>query len=259
MRQAGLLVASFIVTLTLLSGGFFVMQAFAPAPTPTPAPTPAPTVAPTPAPSPTARPTAAPAATPSAEPTALATSAPSPTGAGATSRPSAAPTAEPTPAPTVAPSPVESASASPAASASAPAGPEGKIQVVVLGSQYVNSAVPPNGSVKLGNGGVITFQTDRTISEQLEMDWELPQSAIPAGFMIRSMDVRICGTGKGDFWETYGPEGSTPDEIEFKPPQADGCWHFAGAPGPDTTVKAMIRLQSAMTITRLEYTVTVSK
>ena len=211
MRQAGLLVASFIVTLTVLSGGFFVLQAVNP-----PTPTPAPTVAPT-------------AAAPTAAPTARA----------ATPAPTAAPTAASLPAASV--------------------GPTGKIQVVVLGSEYVNADVGANGTLTRGNGGVITFTTDRTISAQLEIDWEMPASAIPPGFTLRSVDVRICGSGTGDFWETYGPTGSNPDEAELTRPAADGCWHYEGAPGPDTTVRAIIRLASTMTITRLEYTATVSK
>ncbi len=261
MRQAGLLAASFIVTLTVLSGGFFVMQAFTPSPTAPPAPTAAPAT-----PAPTAAPivTATPAATASPAPTAPPAASPATTPASATPAPSPAATAVPTPVRTAAPSATASASTSatasgsPAASA-VPTGPEGRIQVVVLGSQYSNSTVPSNGSVKLGNGGLVTFRTDRTISDPLELDWDLPESAIPAGFTIRSIDVRICGTGSGDFWETYGPTGSTPDEMEVTAPQADGCWHYTGAPGPETTVKAAIRLNSTMTVARIEYTVTVSK
>lgn len=71
------------------------------------------------------------------------------------------------------------------------------------------------------------------------------------GFTLRSVDVRICGSGSGDFWETYGPEGSDPVEHEVAAPDADGCWHYNGAPGPDTAVKAIIRLASTMTISRV--------
>lgn len=130
---------------------------------------------------------------------------------------------------------------------------------MVLGSEYVNADVPANGKVTRGNGGSLTMTTDRTISAQMEVHWELPASKIPPGFRIVSVDVRMCGTGTGDFWESYGPEGSTPDEHELTQPERDGCWHYTGAPGPDTTVKAIIRLASTMTISKLEYVATVTK
>ena len=69
----------------------------------------------------------------------------------------------------------------------------------------------------------------------------------------------VCGSGSGDFWEAYGPPGSSPDEYEVVPPSADGCWHFNDAPGPDTTVLVKLRLASTMTISRLEYVLTVSR
>jgi hypothetical protein len=72
------------------------------------------------------------------------------------------------------------------------------------------------------------------------------------------MDVLVCGTASGDFWESYGPQGSDPTEYEVVPPESDGCWHYRDAPGPDTTVKAFVHLATTFTITRIEYTVTVS-
>jgi len=131
--------------------------------------------------------------------------------------------------------------------------------VIVLGSQYVASVVPSNGKVTAGTGGSVTMTLDRSVSNEIELDYELPPDRIPAGFTITSMNVRICGSASGDFWEAYGPPGSDPTEYEVIQPASDGCWHFTGAPGPDTTVKAFVHLATTMTITRVEYTVTVTR
>ena len=93
----------------------------------------------------------------------------------------------------------------------------------------------------------------------MEVTWELPAEAIPAGYRIISIDTAVCGAGSGDFWESYGPAGSDPEEQEVIAPAADGCWHYNGAPGPDTTVKAIIRLASVMAITRIDYVVTLTR
>jgi hypothetical protein len=241
MRQAGLLVGGFVITLAVLAGAFFGVQQITGGPSATASPTPAPTTAAVGSPSP--RPTLAP------------TPAPTPA-------PTVEPTSTPSPQPTATPTPATAAPATPAATASLPApsvGQTGKIIVVVLGSQYTAANVPGNGKITPGNGGVITMTTDRTISEELDVAYNFPEGQIPAGFTIRSLDVRICGTGSGDFWETYGPPGSNPDEYEITRPATDGCWHYLGAPGDDTTVKAIIRLNTTMTITRVEYTATVSR
>jgi hypothetical protein len=137
--------------------------------------------------------------------------------------------------------------------------PGGRIVVSVLGRDYATANVAGHGTLTQSTDGSITIQTDRTYAEQTEVDWELPADAIPAGATIRSLDVRVCGKGSGDFWESYGPDGSDPIEEEVTPPQADGCWHYTGAPGHDTVVKVYIRLASTMTITRVEYTATVSR
>ena len=74
--------------------------------------------------------------------------------------------------------------------------------------------------------------------------------------MIVNVDVRICGRGEGDFWEVYGPDGGDPFEYEVLPPQADGCWHFNGAPGHDLSVIGAVMLRSRMTIEFVEYAIT---
>jgi hypothetical protein len=128
----------------------------------------------------------------------------------------------------------------------------------VPGNQYINSAVPSNGSVTSNADGSVTMKLDRTVSDEIELDYIVPADRIPAGKTITNMDVLVCGTASGDFWESYGPQGSDPTEYEVVPPESDGCWHYRDAPGPDTTVKAFVHLATTFTITRIEYTVTVS-
>jgi hypothetical protein len=234
MRQAGLLVAAFVVTLSVLTGLFFVLGGGPGAPAPTPSPLPTATVSPTI--QPTKRPTPAPTAT----------VAPTPE---LTASPTRAPTAAPaTPAPAT-PAPSAAASSAPQASGNGP------LVIVEKGTDYVDSDIPAHGTLTSLPDGSITFTTDRTYAFQAEVQWQLPDGSIPTNRTVSSIDVRICGIGSGDFWESYGPDGSDPVEYEVTSPDPDGCWHYNGAPGDDTTVKAIIRLGSTMTIRTVEYTV----
>ena len=67
---------------------------------------------------------------------------------------------------------------------------------------------------------------------------------------------KFMGDGFLAYWIV---QSASPDEYEVVPPSADGCWHFNDAPGPDTTVLVKLRLASTMTISRLEYVLTVSR
>jgi hypothetical protein len=100
----------------------------------------------------------------------------------------------------------------------------------------------------------VRLETTRTISAQLMVTWFLPEGSIPADTVVTGVDVAVCGSGDGDFYETYGPEGSDPMEHEVEQPDPDGCWHYAGAIGDDTSVIAIIRLASHLIIDRVEYT-----
>jgi hypothetical protein len=240
MRDAPLLVGSFGLTLALLLAVYIALGALsgegAPTPTIPPAATPSELSAgspqpirtpptPTPNPSPTVSASAAPSATPTATPTEN-PAATSPT------RPTA------TPAPSV--------------------GPGQQLEVVVAGSAFTEAEVPPNGTLRKLSGGAVLLELDRTFSEPLTLTYRLPATSIPAGRSVRRIDVKVCGAGSGDFWETYGPFGSEPFEYEVTPPGPDGCWLFTGGTIRDTTVLASIRLASKMRIDRIVYLVTLN-
>ncbi len=243
VRQAVLLVATFGVTIAVLSAGFLVLQsAGGPGPSQSaeatlPLATLDPTQAATTQAAPT-RPAASVALVPGHTASPLATRSPAPTGvAPATGAPQ--PTRSPSPAPSM--------------------DPAGRIDVVVRGTDYVSADVPSNGTLTRAANGVLTMTTTRLISAQLEVEWELPPDAIPPGYTLQQLDVKVCGTGNGDFWETYGPEGSEPVEHEATPPDRDGCWSYRGALGPDTKVIAIVRLGTTMVIQRIEFAATVSR
>jgi hypothetical protein len=125
----------------------------------------------------------------------------------------------------------------------------------VDGNDYVSATVPSNGKVtKTSNGAVL--ETTRDHSDSLEVTYNLPRRALPRGASIHSVDVRICGSGEGDFYEVYGPPDAEPNEYEVTPPNPDGCWHFNGATGSDLSVVAATMLQSRMLIEKIEYVVT---
>ena len=135
--------------------------------------------------------------------------------------------------------------------------PDGRILYTLRGDEYDDVDVPEDGKFTEKPDGSVLMETTRLRSYQLIVTYVLPDDVIPPGSRITRIDTRVCGSGEGDFWETYGPEGGDTLEQEVSAPGADGCWHYQNAPGFDTSVIAIIRLQSKMTITKVEYTVTV--
>ena len=136
--------------------------------------------------------------------------------------------------------------------------PDGRLVYTLRGDEYDTADVPENGILREGPDGSINMQTTRLLSYQLIVTYVLPEKVVPAGKRIVGIDTRVCGSGEGDFWETYGPEGSDTLEHEVSAPGRDGCWHYRNAPEIDPSVIAIIRLQSSMTITRVEYTITIA-
>lgn len=226
-----LMAGAFGLTLAVLGGTFMALQSLAREPerplrTATPSLVALPSIAPTPFQ------TRHPAGTPRP----LTTRPPTPTRKPAPTPSDGRPAA--TPAPTTAPS--------------VTAG--GTITVVVPGDQYELADVPENGTVTPLPGGAVRLETTRIISAQLMVTWFVPEGSVPEGTTITGVDVAVCGSGDGDFYETYGPEGSDPMEHEVEPPDADGCWHYNDAIGDDTSVIAITRLASHLIIERVEYT-----
>ena len=131
--------------------------------------------------------------------------------------------------------------------------------MTVLGADYVDSAIAPNATATRLADGSVLLQSTRMYSYPTTLTYTLPGDRLPPGTHITGiLATKVCGSASGDFWESYGPDGSEPTEHEFGPPQPDGCWHYGAAPGPDTTVTVGMRTQTTYTITRVEYTVTVS-
>ena len=248
-RQPFILAASFSVTFAVLVGGLFAYQAVA-TPATTPAPTsivagplltPPPTVKPIVSSRPSVLPVVeAPAA--SAQPTAIASPAASNSGT-ATMAPLRSPANTTAPA---TPSPQSSG------------GPGRTLVVTVQGTDYVDAQIPQNGTITKMPDGSVRLETTRMYSDPMVVTYELPADRLPTGTRILGIQgTKVCGSATGDFWESYGPDGSDPTEHEFGPPQPDGCWHYGPAPGPDTTVTVGQRTQTVYIITKIEYTVTI--
>ena len=166
----------------------------------------------------------------------------------ATAEPSTAPSGPPgasTPAATSRPTPPRASVA-----------PGNTIEVVVLGHEYVESDVATNGKITLTPSAGILMTSTREISTTTSVTYKLPGGSLPAGTTIKRLDVAICGKGEGDFWETYGPADADPSEHEVTSPDADGCWHYLGSNGKDTTAKAIIEKQSTLRIDKVVYTIT---
>ena len=236
-RQTVLMGGAFALTFALLAGAFVGLQELGRDPDRPLLMTPGPTLIAVASVPPSVRPTRHPAGTPRPQTTRPPTPTRKPT-ADRTAKPSGAPSAAPTAAPSTVP---------------------GDPLVVVLGGdQYEVADVPDNGKLTRHPDGSITIETTRDYSFQLMVTWFLPTDAIPAGARIARLDTRICGSGGGDFWESYGPEGGETLEAEVSGPGPDGCWHYPNAPGWDSSVIAIIRLQSSMTITTVEYVVTLA-
>jgi hypothetical protein len=163
--------------------------------------------------------------------------------------PTAAPTASPSPSPaplkTPAPTPSSRPSTLPGATA----------DYHLDGSDYASSVLPTGARIRR-IGSSVRIDTTTETAQAAWVIWRLPDDQMPAGAVIHGVDVRVCGSGSGYFWEVYGPEGSDPTEYEVTQPEADGCWHFTGAPGPDLTVAAGTEVDSTMTIDAVEYHIT---
>jgi hypothetical protein len=235
MRQIPLIGAAFALTLAVLVGGYLVLRAAPPGAAP-----------PTASPSPAASPTEVAVITPSPVPSPTWTPTPAPSG---TATP--APSASDVPGPTITPVPSFVGGTT--------------VVVTVRGQDYVlaSGLDPAHATITKLSGGGIRLDADGSSAEELTATYRFPASALPAGKIIRRIDTKVCGSGSGDFWESYGPPGSTPVEYEVEPPAADGCWHFAGAPGPDSTVIVVVNINpinvpSSMVIESVIYTITVS-
>jgi len=226
MKQSGVLATAFVVTLGVLLVALFALRQLGAGETATVSPS------------------------PSASDVALATASESASASIAGPSASVEASVEPTSTPSLTtstsrPTPTRARSAS-----------ANTIEVVVLGSKYINPSLASNGKVtKLANGGMI-MSSDRTISDPSEVQYRIPAGQIPAGTRITRIDVAVCGLGQGDFWESYGPSGSDPDEYEVTKPAADGCWHFNGGTGKDSLVRVAVEKLSSLRIDEVVYTVT---
>ena len=132
----------------------------------------------------------------------------------------------------------------------------GESQVYVIsGSDFLDSSVPDGASVTQADGTAV-LESTRAANDALLVTYDLPRDRLPAGAVIHSVAVRVCGTGEGDFWEVYGPLGAEPFEYEVAQPSADGCWHFVDGNGTDMTIIAATMYETRMVIEQVEYTVT---
>ena len=237
MKQYGLLAAAFGGTLAVLLVAFLLVEQLAPggasATDPSPSPVTTAAAVASPNPRPTARPLASVNVTPSMSAVASATPTPTTAPATATPRPAA------TPARSIAP---------------------GKtVEIVVPGSLYVQATVSPNAKVTRLPNNTVLITSDRTLSTGTTVVYRLPSSSLPPGTRIVHLEVAVCGFAKGDFWETYGPPGSSPAEHEATPPDADGCWHYVAPAGAGTTVTAIVERQTTFRIDKVVYRITTAK
>lgn len=235
LQNIVLVIGSFLVTFALLVTGWMVATG-TPAATASPTPSVAPTVAPVVSLAPVT-PTPPRPETPTPEPTPTSTPAP----------------ATPTPTTTFSPPPMRTP---PPSGEPLPSTLPGSTQtIVVAGNSYISADVPSHGRLLNTQRGAL-LETSRDSSDALWVTYDLPAESLPAGAVVHSVDVRICGVGEGDFWEVYGPPGGEPFEYEVIAPAADGCWHFSDAPPGDMTVIAAVMLQSRLLIESVEYTIT---
>lgn len=229
MRQYGILAAVFGGTLAVLLVAFLVVEQMgagntAAVASPSPSATAA-AVASAPPPA-----TIPPKPSATADPSTAASSTPGP----------GTPAGTPRPTPTKAP----------------PVAPGSIIEVVVLGHDFVESEIASNGTITtLASGGILMSST-RDLSDLTSVTYLLPRSQIPAGTIIKRLDVAVCGKGEGDFWETYGPPDANPSEHEATDPDADGCWHYLDSNGKDSTSKAIIEKRSTLRVDKVVYTIT---
>jgi hypothetical protein len=237
MRQFAILGGAFALTLAVLLGAWIALRSLTPpAPTPSPVPTPTPIIIPTPSPSPFPTPTPTPSPVPTASPT---------------ESPSPAPTQTLMPLPSITP---------------VPSIVGGTTVVRTLrGQDFVlaQGLIAVHATITKPSDGSIWLRTDGTTADPLVVTFRLPSSAVPAGKTIRRIDALVCGVGSGAFWEVYGPPGSAIPELEKPAVTSDGCWHFSGAPGPNSSVVVDVNLNpigqpSLLKIYKVVYTLTVS-
>jgi len=220
MRQSTLLLGSAGLTLVVLLAGFLAFRAL------------------------TGQGGAAALPTPSTGASTQATSSPSireSASVAATASPSAQPSA------TVIPSPTPSVTAGPTPI------PAAGVTYTLKGNEYEDAQIPLGGTIDQLSGGAIQMTTGTAYSDEMTVTYRLD---LPAGQVVKSYVVKVCGTGSGRFWETYGPPGSNPVEYEAAAPAGDGCWHFTGGSMTDTTVLAIIGGGSTMRINRVDYVLT---
>jgi hypothetical protein len=142
--------------------------------------------------------------------------------------------------------------------ASATAIPAGTVVTIeVPGSAYVRLDESPDNKIT-PDGDVLVVETVRGSFMSTRIGWELPPGSVPPGTTFSRIDMKICGSGSGDFWETYAPSGGEPLEQEVTQPTADGCWHFDGAADGDPYFKSFVNGNSRMRIERIVYTLTVA-
>jgi hypothetical protein len=180
--------------------------------------------------------------------------------AGGGSNPSV-PASSATPDPTLPPSPVASAPTTPsptppATGNSSPRPSPGTVlTIVVPGTAASDVQDYVDGVVFTPDGSALRIDSKRPANRRFS--YELRPGDLPAGTKLSRLDLKVCGTAKGDFWEIYGPDGADPYEIEVGQPEADGCWHFNGGTGDGSAIDLYINGNTHMRIDRLVYTVTV--
>jgi hypothetical protein len=236
LRQLALLVGTFLATIAVLAGAWSLLvrpparaaDAQLPMPTLTTVPTPTPPVSAVP--------------TTSSTPTSRAPSPSATSSWAASARPSPLRTPGPTPVPTATP----------------PPGSTTVVEVMVAGDEYVSEEVPDPGRLERLGAGRILLESTRSTPGAVLVRYELDPGALPPGAHVVAADVDVCGTGEGDFWEAYGPDGGDPFEYEVVPPGDHGCWTFVAAPGHDLSVIAAVQGGSRMTVERIVYRVTIA-
>lgn len=240
MKQLGLFAAAFGGTLAVLLVAFLVIEQLGAAgATAEASPSSTDVALASPTPAPIARPLPSQSAAPSAS--ASASVAPSALAVQTKAPATAAPHPTATPRPTATPEPVA---------------PGSTFDIVVPGQKYATSVVASNGTITKLPYGSILMSSERTISDSTEVSYRLPAGQVPPGTQIARLDVAVCGYGSGDFWETYGPADADPIEHEVTAPDADGCWHYLGGSGRDSTAHAIIQGATTLRISKVVYTIT---
>jgi hypothetical protein len=174
-------------------------------------------------------------------------------GGGAAPSPTPGP---PTPPPaTIVPSvSVPSVVASVGAPPSAP--PKGSVVTVeVPGTGYVRLDESPGKVTR--DGDTLIVETERGTFISTRIGYDLPDGTFPPDTVFSRIDMKLCGSGTGDFWEVYAPSGGEPLEQEVTQPADDGCWHFDGAAEGDPYFEAFVNGGSRMVIDKVVYTLTI--